>query len=73
VLVLNKLYLHPGHQGCGHGARIISRIIEMAHSCCKPVELSVLVTNRRARGFYERQGFAAVADGAQKISMRREP
>ena len=23
--------------------------------------------------FYERQGFAAVADGAQKISMRREP
>jgi GNAT superfamily N-acetyltransferase len=71
VLLLNKLHLHPDHQRQGHGAKIMLRLIWLAHVSCKPIELSVLTTNPRARQFYERQGFVAVDTTAQKVGMRR--
>jgi ribosomal protein S18 acetylase RimI-like enzyme len=71
VLVLNKLHLHPDHQGQGHGTEIMSRLIRAAHPRRKPIELSVLATNPRARAFYERHGFVAVGTTAEKIAMRR--
>ncbi len=70
VLFLETLFLHPDHQGRGHGAEIVARLIALAHSRRKPIELSVLATNPRARAFYERQGFAAVAATAERIRMR---
>jgi len=71
VLVLNKLHLHPDHHGQGHGTEIMLRLIEAAHSRRKPVELSVLATNPRARTFYERLGFISVGATAEKTLMRR--
>jgi GNAT superfamily N-acetyltransferase len=71
VLFLNKLHLHPDHQGQGHGTEIMLRLIRLAHSGRKPVELSVLATNPRARIFYERHGFISVEATAERIRMRR--
>src|SRR5271155_5224493 len=47
VLFLHELYLHPDHQGQGHGSEILSRLIGL-HSARKTAELSVLTTNPRA-------------------------
>jgi GNAT superfamily N-acetyltransferase len=71
ALYLNKLHLHPEHQGQGHGTQIMLRLVRLAHSSSKPIELSVLTTNPRARQFYVRLGFIAVEQTAQKIRMRR--
>ena len=70
-LVLNKLHLHPDHQGRGHGAEILRRPIGLACSRNKPLELSVLTTNPRARAFYGRHGFTVVSATAEKARMRR--
>jgi GNAT superfamily N-acetyltransferase len=71
VLLLNKLHLLPDHQSQGHGTQIMLRLIRLARASGKPIELSVLTTNPRARQFYERQGFVAVDATAQKLRMRR--
>jgi ribosomal protein S18 acetylase RimI-like enzyme len=71
ALFLNKLHLHPDHQGRGHGSEIMLRLIGMARSTGKPIELSVLTTNPRARSFYERHGFLTIAANTEKIRMRR--
>jgi GNAT superfamily N-acetyltransferase len=70
VLYLDTLFLHPDHQGRGHGSAIMARLIAHAHSRRKPLELSVLATNPRARAFYARLGFVAVAATTQRIRMR---
>lgn len=71
ALFLNKLYLHPDHQGRGYGSEIMARLLWMAHSGCKCMELSVLTTNPRARAFYERHGFVVAGITAEKVRMRR--
>ncbi len=70
VFFLDTLFLHPDHQGRGHGAEIMARLIALAHSRRKPIELSVLATNPRARGFYARLGFVAVAATADRMHIR---
>jgi GNAT superfamily N-acetyltransferase len=70
-LVLEQLYLHPDHQGQGYGSEILSRLIGLAHSVGKPLSLSVLTTNPRARAFYERYGFVVVNETAERVAMRR--
>jgi GNAT superfamily N-acetyltransferase len=70
VLFLDTLFLHPDHQGRGRGSEIMARLIALAHSRGKPIELSVLTTNPRARAFYARLGFAAVAATAERVRMR---
>lgn len=70
-LFLRQLYLHPAHQGQGHGSAILSRLMAHAASANQPVELSVLTTNPRARAFYERHGFVAVAETSERVRMRR--
>src|SRR5262245_54241129 len=52
-LFLNKLYLHPKYHGKGYGSEILQRIVRLAPSTSIPIQLSVLVTNPRARTFYE--------------------
>lgn len=69
-LFLRQLYLHPAHQGHGHGSAILSRLIARGPSA-KPMELSVLTTNPRARAFYMRHGFEAVTETRERVSMRR--
>jgi GNAT superfamily N-acetyltransferase len=71
VLLLNKLHLHPKHQGQGYGAQIMLRLAQLAGSSHKSIELSVLTTNPRARKFYERHGFVVVQETAEKVRMLR--
>ena|SRR5215469_2419577 len=71
VLQLNKLHLHPKYQARGYGAEIMVRLVRLAYSSNKPIELSVLTTNPRARQFYVRQWFIAVSETRQKVRMRR--
>jgi len=71
VFFIDQLYLHPNYQGKGHGSEIILRLIRLAHSRHKAVELSVLVTNARAHRFYERHGFFVVKASAERNRMRR--
>jgi len=70
VLFLDTLYLHPDHQGHGYGSEVMGRLIAQAHGHRKPIELSVLMTNARARAFYARLGFVAVATTAERVRMR---
>jgi GNAT superfamily N-acetyltransferase len=70
VLFLDTLYLHPDHQGRRHGGSIMARLIARAHGGGKPIELSILTANPRARMFYARLGFVAVAATAERIRMR---
>ena len=71
ALFLNKLHLHPDHQGKGYGSEILSRLIRHAQRNCKSIELTVLTTNPRARAFYERHGFVSVDANREKIRMKR--
>jgi GNAT superfamily N-acetyltransferase len=73
VLYLDTLFLHPDHQGRGYGCAIMARLIALAHSHGKPIELSVLTTNPRAQDFYARLGFFAVTATAERIWMRNSP
>jgi len=49
----------------------MGRLIRLAHIGRKPIELSVLTTNPKARKFYERLGFIALEAVAEKVRMRR--
>jgi ribosomal protein S18 acetylase RimI-like enzyme len=71
TLFLNQLSLHPDQQGQGHGSEIMARLVRMARSGRKPIQLSVLTTNPRARAFYERHGFIVVGTTAERVRMRR--
>lgn len=57
---IDHLYVDPGCQGRGVGAALLARAKELA-----PQGLSLYThqRNHRARGFYERHGFRAVAFG----------
>jgi ribosomal protein S18 acetylase RimI-like enzyme len=70
-LFLNKLCLHPDWQDRGYGSEILSDIIRLVASEQKPIELSVISTNPRARAFYERHGFAVIERTRERIHMRR--
>jgi ribosomal protein S18 acetylase RimI-like enzyme len=70
-IYLNKLYLHPDYHGKGFGSQILLQIIQRADAAATPIELSVLVTNVRARALYERHGFSAVKTTPERVLMRR--
>lgn len=55
---LRRIYTIPPANGTGLGARLIARAIDDARALGRRrMLLGVLGTNRRARDFYERQGF----------------
>jgi GNAT superfamily N-acetyltransferase len=70
-LFLNKLHLHPDYQGCGYGSELLLSIIRLADSGQKPILLSVISTNPRARIFYERCGFTEFKRTRERVHMRR--
>jgi GNAT superfamily N-acetyltransferase len=55
---VNQLYLMPSHVGQGIGARLLGQAL---NSLPLPVRLYTFQANERARSFYERHGFKAVA------------
>ena len=63
---VHALYLLPGQWGRGHGRRLLEAGVEvLARGGYSEVVLWVLQENRRARWFYERQGFRW--DGEVKV------
>jgi len=60
---VHQLYLTPNHVGQGIGTRLLGQALR---SLPLPVRLYTFQANVRARAFYERHGFRAVAfsDGA---------
>ncbi|HDR9872060.1 TPA: GNAT family N-acetyltransferase [Burkholderia cenocepacia] len=60
---IEAIYLHPAHCGQGIGARLVDHACRALHDAGHAwVSLWVLVKNRRARTFYEREGFVAEDD-----------
>lgn len=55
---INQLYLAPGHVGQGIGTRLLAHALQSLPS---PVRLYTFQANERARSFYERHGFKAIA------------
>lgn len=60
---IDQLYVHPQHVARGVGRALLMHALA---TLPRPVQLYTFQANRRARDFYERHGFAAVAfsDGA---------
>ncbi|UEP31079.1 MULTISPECIES: GNAT family N-acetyltransferase [unclassified Burkholderia] len=60
---VEAIYLHPSHCGQGIGAALIAHACRSLHDAGHGwVSLWVLVENRRAKAFYEREGFVAERD-----------
>lgn len=57
VVTVQRIYVHPRHQGAGHGAALLDALLVGLGSPTR-VELNVAVHNARAIAFYERHGFA---------------
>jgi GNAT superfamily N-acetyltransferase len=60
VLWLDHLYVFPPRVGQGIGTRLLGEVVSNARL---PVHLHCFAENRRARAFYERHGFVAIAFG----------
>ena len=60
---LRLLLVAETHQSRGLGAALLARAERQAHAArCRHLVLLVTRTNRRARSFYERHGYAHVGD-----------
>jgi ribosomal protein S18 acetylase RimI-like enzyme len=72
-IYLARIELHPGHQGHGIGARLVSALIDEATQKGQALVLDVLTVNHRAQALYQRLGMTEVArhgDSNIKITMR---
>jgi ribosomal protein S18 acetylase RimI-like enzyme len=67
---LQEIYLHPDHQGRGIGSCLIRELLAKAQHAAKPVSLSVLKVNTRARRLYERLGFRKAGESETHYVMR---
>ncbi|WP_027781150.1 MULTISPECIES: GNAT family N-acetyltransferase [Burkholderia] len=60
---IEAIYLHPSHCGQGIGTLLVDHACRSLHDAGHVwVSLWALVKNRRARAFYEREGFVAERD-----------
>jgi ribosomal protein S18 acetylase RimI-like enzyme len=72
-IYLARIEVHPGYQGHGIGARLVSALIDEAARKGQDLVLDVLTANHRAQALYQRLGMTEVArhgDGNIKITMR---
>jgi GNAT superfamily N-acetyltransferase len=60
VLWLDQLYVMPSRVGQGVGTRLLA---EVSANASLPIHLHCFAENKRARAFYERRGFVAIAFG----------
>lgn len=56
-LVLWKLYVLPGHQGCGIGSALMASVVARASADYVEIRLSYLDGNSAAESFYRAKGF----------------
>lgn len=56
-VVLQAIYVDPEYQGKGIGAKLVACLPKN-----QPVELSVIAENKKARKFYEKEGFEHVGE-----------
>ena len=66
---LQELYLQPEHQSRGIGSHLIRLLFAEAERQMKPVKLTVLKVNLRARQLYERLGFEVVGETSTHYVM----
>lgn len=60
---LKRIYLLPGWQGGGNGAKLIEAALDIAqHRHATRLLLAVYEVNERAIAFYERQGFTHIGE-----------
>ena len=72
-LVLASIRILPQWQGRGLGRAIIRSLLARGAATERPVVLSVLKVNSRARRLYEREGFLVVGETQTNIHMQAEP
>lgn len=60
-LLLDHLYLRPGHQGRGAGARVLAQVFAEADAADLPLRVGAL-RGSDANRFYQRHGFQPVDD-----------
>jgi GNAT superfamily N-acetyltransferase len=70
---LGQLYLERAWQGRGLGSALVAAVKRRARDAGKPVRLSVIHNNPRARALYERLGFVEVHRDPYKTHMRWSP
>jgi GNAT superfamily N-acetyltransferase len=72
ALWLQSLYVVPAMQRRGIGTEVLRRLVERAHSECKPLTLSVVKINP-AFHLYKRHGFKISHEDEYKFYMRLDP
>ena len=76
ALILRRMYLRQDYHGKGIGKALIKMALEQAHAEQIPLELSVMVSNKKALGAYIKQGFCAyttmIQGWNQKYLMRHQ-
>jgi len=71
---LGQLYALPGHTGSGIGAQLVDWTLEVARKGAHDaVMLSVYAENFGAQRFYQRYGFAKIADITFKVGDHYDP
>lgn len=70
---LMNLYVKPGWTGHGIGFQLLAAMLANAASAAPVLRLCTFSRNERARRFYERHGFAAVAHGDGTGNAEHEP
>ena len=73
-LELAQLYALPGHTGSGIGARLMDWALAQAHAGGHDaILLSVYAENFGAQRFYQRYGFAKIADITFRVGAQLDP
>jgi GNAT superfamily N-acetyltransferase len=70
---LGRIFLAPGAQRRGLGARLVGALLEWSHAHGLPVVLTVLRSNPAATRFYERLGFRAVGETSTHLHLEAPP
>ena len=71
-LLLDHLYVRPGHQGRGVGARVLAVVCEGAEAQGLPLRVGALRGSDSNR-FYQRHGFVRVGEEEWDIYYERAP
>lgn len=71
-LLLDHLYIRPGHQGRGTGAQVLQWVFAQAESLCLPVKVGALRQSDSNR-FYVRHGFQLIEQGEFDNHYLRPP
>jgi len=71
-LLLDHLYLRPGHQGQGIGGHVLAALLADADAQRLPVHVGAL-RESASNAFYLRHGFHPVSESEWDIYYRRDP